>query len=214
MGQEVSLTALQLARVAAVVANGGLLVQPRLVTAIRRPDGRVERPAAPPSRCACSRRRRRGRSAVHPGRRRRARHRHEGGDPRLLGGRARPARRRRRALGGYQAGRYVPNFVGFAPAENPRVRRGRRRRGAAGASTTRATSRRRSSRASSPRRSGSCAWRRRSSGCPRPCSPRPTAASRYPGGRRAGLRAFAPRPRRAETLPAARSRRRRSAGSA
>ena len=48
MGQEIALTALQLARVAAVVANGGLLVQPRLVTAIRQPDGRVEHPAAAP----------------------------------------------------------------------------------------------------------------------------------------------------------------------
>ena len=46
MGQEVAVTALQLARVAAVVADGGLLVRPHLVTAIRRPDGRVERPAA------------------------------------------------------------------------------------------------------------------------------------------------------------------------
>ncbi|HTD51715.1 MAG TPA: penicillin-binding protein 2, partial [Thermoanaerobaculia bacterium] len=41
MGQEVALTALQLARVAAVVANGGKLVTPRLVTRILHADGRV-----------------------------------------------------------------------------------------------------------------------------------------------------------------------------
>src|SRR6266496_1604534 len=42
MGQEVSVTPLQLARVAAAIANGGRLVQPRLVRRIVHPDGRVE----------------------------------------------------------------------------------------------------------------------------------------------------------------------------
>src|SRR5262249_3229505 len=47
MGQEVAVTALQLARVAAVIANGGRLVSPHIVTQIRYPDGRVEKPQFP-----------------------------------------------------------------------------------------------------------------------------------------------------------------------
>jgi cell division protein FtsI/penicillin-binding protein 2 len=119
MGQEVALTALQLARVAAVVANGGLLVQPRLVTAIRRPDGRVERPAAAkPVRViseatALSLRsilggvveRGTGTTAAIPGF--------------SVAGKTGTAQKA--GPGGYQAGRYVPNFVGFVPVENPRV---------------------------------------------------------------------------------------------
>ncbi len=119
MGQEVALTALQLARVAAVIANGGLLVQPRLVTAIRRPDGRVERPPAPaPVRViseATARSLRNilagvvergtGTTAAIPGF--------------SVAGKTGTAQKA--GPGGYQAGRYVPNFVGFVPAENPRV---------------------------------------------------------------------------------------------
>jgi membrane peptidoglycan carboxypeptidase len=119
MGQEVALTALQLARVAAVVANGGLLVQPRLVTAIRRPDGRVERPvAAKPVRViseatALSLRsilggvveRGTGTTAAIPGF--------------SVAGKTGTAQKA--GPGGYQVGRYVPNFVGFVPVENPRV---------------------------------------------------------------------------------------------
>src|SRR6266540_3980049 len=119
MGQEVALTALQLARVAAVIANGGLLVQPRLVTAIRRPDGRVERPAAAkPVRViseetALSLRsilggvveRVTGTTAAIPGF--------------SVAGKTGTAQKA--GPGGYQVGRYVPNFVGFAPVENPRV---------------------------------------------------------------------------------------------
>ena len=47
MGQEVAVTALQLARVVAVVANGGWLVRPHLVTRVVEPDG-SSRPVATP----------------------------------------------------------------------------------------------------------------------------------------------------------------------
>src|SRR5262249_17713089 len=45
MGQEVSLNALQLARITAIVANGGRLVQPHMVTRIVEPGGTVRAPA-------------------------------------------------------------------------------------------------------------------------------------------------------------------------
>jgi len=119
MGQEIALTALQLARVASVVANGGLLVQPRLVTSIRRPDGRVERPAsALPVRVISEETARSlrtilagvvergtGTTAAIPGF--------------SVAGKTGTAQKA--GPGGYQKGRYVPNFVGFVPADNPRV---------------------------------------------------------------------------------------------
>jgi cell division protein FtsI/penicillin-binding protein 2 len=119
MGQEIALTALQLARVASVVANGGLLVQPRLVTSIRRPDGRVERPpAALPVRVLSEETARSlrtilagvvergtGTTAAIPGF--------------SVAGKTGTAQKA--GPGGYQKGRYVPNFVGFVPADNPRV---------------------------------------------------------------------------------------------
>ncbi len=119
MGQEVAVTALQLARVTAVVANGGMLVTPRLVTRIVRSDGRVEVPAqaAPlrvisPETAAALRKilvgvveRGTGMSAAIPGF--------------TVGGKTGTAQKA--GVGGYQAGRHVPNFVGFVPAENPRL---------------------------------------------------------------------------------------------
>src|SRR5258706_1132422 len=119
MGQEIALTALQLARVAAVVANGGLLVQPRLVTAIRRPDGRVEHPAAPPPVRVISEETARSLRGILAG----VVERGTGSTAAIPGfsvaGKTGTAQKA--GPGGYQAGRYVPNFVGFVPADNPRV---------------------------------------------------------------------------------------------
>ena len=119
MGQEIALTALQLARVAAVVANGGLLVQPRLVTAIRRPDGRVEHPAAPPPVRVISEETARSLRSILAG----VVERGTGSTAAIPGftvaGKTGTAQKA--GPGGYQAGRYVPNFVGFVPADNPRV---------------------------------------------------------------------------------------------
>ena len=119
MGQEIALTALQLARVAAVVANGGLLVQPRLVTAIRRPDGRVEHPAAAPPVRVISEETARSLRGILAG----VVERGTGSTAAIPGftvaGKTGTAQKA--GPGGYQAGRYVPNFVGFVPADNPRV---------------------------------------------------------------------------------------------
>ncbi|MDQ6894107.1 MAG: transpeptidase family protein [Acidobacteriota bacterium] len=119
MGQEVSLTAIQLARVAAVIANGGMLVSPRVVTRISRPDGREEmKEPAPPVRViseatASAMRdmlvgvveRGTGTEAAIPGF--------------SVGGKTGTAQKA--GPGGYEHGKHVPNFVGFAPAEHPRL---------------------------------------------------------------------------------------------
>ena len=86
MGQEVSLNALQLARITAAIANGGLLVQPHVVTRIVDPTG-VTRPVpvAEPARVLSEATARS--IAQHPRRRRRTGHGHEGRDRGILGGR-------------------------------------------------------------------------------------------------------------------------------
>jgi cell division protein FtsI (penicillin-binding protein 3) len=118
MGQEVSLNALQLARITAIVANGGRLVQPHIVTKIVEPGGTVRAvPVAEPVRVlseatALAMRRilvgvvERGNSgkAAVPGF--------------AVAGKTGTAQKA--GFGGYIAGRHVPNFAGFAPADAPR----------------------------------------------------------------------------------------------
>ncbi len=118
MGQEVSLNALQLARITAVIANGGRLVQPHLVTKIVEPGGAV-RPVvvAEPVRVVSEATARSigrilvgvvdhgtGAKAAIPGF--------------MVAGKTGTAQKA--GVGGYLAGRHVPNFAGFAPADQPR----------------------------------------------------------------------------------------------
>lgn len=119
MGQEVAVTALQLARIVGAVANGGMLVQPRVVRRVMLPGGSMEPVAAAPSvrvlspaTAAAIRdilggvvERGTGTKAAIPGF--------------AVAGKTGTAQKA--GPGGYQPGRYVPNFVGFAPAEHPRL---------------------------------------------------------------------------------------------
>ena len=132
MGQEVSLNALQLARITAVVANGGLprasRTWSRASSSPERRDAAVAAAAAASGSC-----RRETAHAIskHPGRRRRPRHRREGRDPRLRGRRQdrHRAESRRRRLPG-RAPR--PELRRVRARRPPALRRGRRPRGAAG----------------------------------------------------------------------------------
>jgi membrane peptidoglycan carboxypeptidase len=119
MGQEVSLTSLQLARVAAAVANGGRLVRPQLVRRIAHPDGRVETlEPRKPERVLSEETARTvrdlmvgvvergtGRKAAIPGF--------------VVAGKTGTAQKA--GVGGYLPGHYVSSFVGFAPSENPKI---------------------------------------------------------------------------------------------
>jgi cell division protein FtsI (penicillin-binding protein 3) len=119
MGQEVSLNALQLARITAAVANGGRLVHPHVVTRVIEPGGKMRPVAIPePTRVvseqtanAISRilvgvvERGTGVKAAIPGF--------------SVAGKTGTAQKA--GVGGYQAGHHIPNFAGFAPADHPRL---------------------------------------------------------------------------------------------
>jgi cell division protein FtsI (penicillin-binding protein 3) len=119
MGQEVAVTALQLARVSAVIANGGMLVTPHVVTAIRHPDGRVEKPKAPePVRVLSEETARSVREMLQ------GVVEHGTGTTAAIPGftvAGKTGTAQKAGPGGYQPGRYVPNFVGFVPADNPKL---------------------------------------------------------------------------------------------
>lgn len=120
-GQEIGVTAVQMARAAAAIANGGLLVQPRIVDAIVAPDGRRETyPTGPPERILTAQtaatvrammektvQEGTGRLARVPGYR--------------VAGKTGTAQKVDRETGGYSATDYIANFVGFAPVNDPSI---------------------------------------------------------------------------------------------
>ena len=148
MGQEVSVTTLQLAQAASVIANGGMLVKPRLV--LKKGDQTQPVSAAGPRPQAGDGHH----DAPDDGRRGAVRHGHQGAAGRLL------ERRQDRAsaqifdfAAKHYTHTYNGSYMGFAPLTNPRrgggghaERHARRRRHSA------RTRRRRSSRWSPPKR--------------------------------------------------------------
>jgi len=119
-GQGISVTALQLLSAYCAIANGGLLVRPRLVKAITDPTGETEyaERAAPNrilSRSTCERMRDvlervveegTGQEAHIPGRRTAGK----------TGTAQKPTRKQ-----GFRSGKYIASFAGFAPADDPRL---------------------------------------------------------------------------------------------
>jgi cell division protein FtsI (penicillin-binding protein 3) len=119
LGQEISVTTIQLARAYAVIANGGLLVQPSLVVETHDRDGRVVAPNHPPAPVRVISPQTAatiagmleavvdegtGRSAEVPGFR--------------VAGKTGTAQRA--FSGGYSSGRHVAWFAGFLPQPTPR----------------------------------------------------------------------------------------------
>ena len=186
MGQEVSLNALQLARITAVAANGGYLVEPHLVTRVVEPGGRVRavpvaervRVLSPQTARAISKilvgvvEHGTGAKAAVPGF--------------AVAGKTGTAQKA--GFGGYQAGRPRPQLRRLRSRGQSPLRRGRRASRSRRASTTRPTSRPRSSRASWHRRWGSSASRPRTSAFPNRVladaapAPAPSGGPRYRAG--------------------------------
>jgi len=119
-GQGISVTPLQLLSACCAIANGGWLVRPRLVKAITDPAGETTRPDRPePERILSAATSHRvcamlekvveegtGQQARIPGRR--------------VAGKTGTAQKATRELG-FRSGKYIASFMGFAPAEEPRL---------------------------------------------------------------------------------------------
>jgi cell division protein FtsI (penicillin-binding protein 3) len=119
-GQEVGVTVLQMARAYAALANGGTLPVPHLVSAIRTPDGRIVRRASPQGRRVFSEQT----AAIVRGYLTKV---VESGTGRLsaipgfaVAGKTGTAQKAVPG-GGYAKDRFVASFIGFVPAEAPRL---------------------------------------------------------------------------------------------
>lgn len=121
-GQGIAVTPLHMTCLYAAIANGGVLVQPRIVRETRRPDGRVRQAFKPrPLRRVVSERvasqvtlmlvscvdEGTGKTAMIPGR--------------SVAGKTGSAQIPRVGAPGYEPGAFVASFIGFAPAKNPRL---------------------------------------------------------------------------------------------
>jgi stage V sporulation protein D (sporulation-specific penicillin-binding protein) len=120
IGQSIAVTPIQLAAAAAAIANDGVLLRPQIVREVRDGDGRVTRAFAPDQAARVIDAKTvqtvkgilekvveegTGRNAYHEGFR--------------IAGKTGTAQKV--GEGGYVQGRYVASFVGFAPADKPRI---------------------------------------------------------------------------------------------
>jgi cell division protein FtsI (penicillin-binding protein 3) len=120
-GQEIGVTAVQMARAAAVIANGGMLVQPRIVDAVVSPEGRRQSYAAGLPRRVLSAKT----AATLRGLMEKTVREGTGRMARVSGyrtaGKTGTAQKVDRETGGYSATDYIANFVGFAPVNDPSI---------------------------------------------------------------------------------------------
>jgi cell division protein FtsI (penicillin-binding protein 3) len=122
IGQGVAVTVLQMASVYATVANGGVLVPPRVVRGTVDPGGRYRPAPAPKPRRVVSAETARALTGILTGVVR------KGGTGTLaalgdytVAGRTGTARKPDPHGRGYLPGAYVASFIGFAPAERPAI---------------------------------------------------------------------------------------------
>lgn len=120
-GQEIGVTAVQMARATAVIANGGTLVQPRIVDAIVNPDGRRERwETKPPQRVITARTAAMVRAmmekTVLEGTGKKAQV-----SGYRIAGKTGTAQKIDPETGAYSETDYIANFVGFAPVNDPAI---------------------------------------------------------------------------------------------
>ena len=121
IGQEIGVTAVQMARAVSVIANGGWLVQPRIIDSVIHPDGREQRPEVAQRRRVISQKtaatmRAMMESVVRDGTGRRA------GTPGYrVAGKTGTAQKVDPDTGTYSRTAYVPSFVGFAPVNQPSI---------------------------------------------------------------------------------------------
>lgn len=119
IGQAISVTGLQLIRAGAALANGGRLLEPRIVKEIRRSDGRVERSQPRVIRRVASSRN----IELLKGMMEEVVERGTGRAAKIKGfsiaAKSGTAQKAEPGLG-YVEGKYVSSFLGFLPADNPR----------------------------------------------------------------------------------------------
>ena len=121
IGQEIGVTAVQMARAVSVIANGGWLVQPRIIGLMIHPDGQEQRPEVAQRRRVISQKtaatmRAMMESVVRDGTGRR------GGTPGYrVAGKTGTAQKVDPDTGTYSRTAYVPSFVGFAPVNQPSI---------------------------------------------------------------------------------------------
>jgi cell division protein FtsI (penicillin-binding protein 3) len=122
IGQELSVTPLQLAAAYAVVANGGMLMKPYLVQAELDPEGRVARRIAPEpirrvlTEATAATLRGMLRAVVDSGTARKA-----SLEWAAVAGKTGTAQKYDPALGTYSRSKFVSSFVGIVPAEEPKL---------------------------------------------------------------------------------------------
>jgi cell division protein FtsI (penicillin-binding protein 3) len=119
-GQGMTATPMQIVHAMSAIANGGILVPPRIIARVRHADGSVEAPAAPPAERVISEAAARAMTTIMEG-------------VTQTGGTARAAAidgysvagktgTAQKVTGGhYDSSKWVSSFIGFAPAHAPRI---------------------------------------------------------------------------------------------
>ena len=121
IGQEIGVTAVQMARAVSVIANGGWLVQPRIIGLMIHPDGQEQRPEVAQRRRVISQKTAATMRAMMESVVRDGTGRHAGTPGYRVAGKTGTAQKVDPDTGTYSRTAYVPSFVGFAPVNQPSI---------------------------------------------------------------------------------------------